>query len=98
MPQKNFPPPLETRQSHPLQKALVLHPQGPPVLRLGIGMCHFMLNNVDKARQAFQRVLQLDPENVEALVALAMSDLNSGDGQRLLLCSLDGGRPLVSWD
>lgn len=74
---------------------MVLHPRGPPVLRLGIGACHFMLNNMDKARQAFNRVLQLDTENVDALVALAMIDLNSGDGTQAPLPPNISSRSLV---
>ncbi|XP_045791278.1 fasciclin-like arabinogalactan protein 4 [Trifolium pratense] len=41
-------------------------------VRLGIGLCRYKLGQFEKARQAFERVLQLDPENVETLVGLAL--------------------------
>lgn len=34
---------------------------------------------MEKARQAFQRVLELDPQNVDALVALAIMDLQTNE-------------------
>ncbi|PIA27250.1 hypothetical protein AQUCO_08200042v1 [Aquilegia coerulea] len=66
------------------KRALQVHPSCPGAVRLGIGHCRFKLGQLEKARQAFQRVLQLDPENVEALVALGMMDLqtNEADGIR----------------
>lgn len=80
-------------------------------MRLGIGLCRYKLGQLDKARQAFDRVLQasrtgmfyltflwhsllkasiksaiyhilylqLDPDNVEALVALGIMDLQAND-------------------
>ena len=80
-------------------------------MRLGIGLCRYKLGQLDKARQAFDRVLQasgtgmfisssydiadcmrqqivlitiilflqLDHDNVEALVALGIMDLQAND-------------------
>lgn len=57
------------------KSALQVNPECPAAVRLGIGMCRYKLGQHEKAKQAFQRVLQLDPENVEALVALGILDL-----------------------
>ncbi|KAI4376503.1 hypothetical protein MLD38_014256 [Melastoma candidum] len=59
------------------KRALQAHPSCPAVVRLGIGLCHYKLGQFERARQAFQRVLQLDPENVEALVAMAILDMQT---------------------
>jgi RNA polymerase-associated protein CTR9 len=61
------------------KRALQVHPNCPEAVRLGIGPCHYKLRQFDKARQAFERVLQLDPENVEVLVALAIMDLHTNE-------------------
>lgn len=61
------------------KRALQVHPNCPAAVRLGIGLCRYKLGQFDKARQAFERVLQLDPENVEALVALAIMDLHTNE-------------------
>ncbi|WOH08975.1 hypothetical protein DCAR_0728426 [Daucus carota subsp. sativus] len=54
------------------KRALQVNPQCPAAVRLGIGMCRYKLGQHEKAKQAFKR---LDPENVEALVALGILDL-----------------------
>uniref|UniRef100_A0A2P2LK54 Protein CTR9 homolog n=1 Tax=Rhizophora mucronata TaxID=61149 RepID=A0A2P2LK54_RHIMU len=61
------------------KRALHAYPNCPGAVRLGIGHCHYKLGHFEKARQAFKRVLQLDPENVEALVALAILDLQTNE-------------------
>ncbi|XP_015889352.2 protein CTR9 homolog [Ziziphus jujuba] len=61
------------------KRALQVYPNCPAAVRLGIGLCRYRMGQIDKARQAFQRVLQLDPENVEALVALAIMDLHTNE-------------------
>lgn len=35
-----------------------MYPDCPAAVRLGIGLCRYKLGQIDKARQAFQRVLQ----------------------------------------
>lgn len=70
------------------KKVLEVHPRCTAAVRLGIGLCHYRLRSTlpgradfhnAKARQSFERVLQLEPDNVEGLVALAMLDINSDD-------------------
>ena len=46
-------------------------------IRLGLGLCFWKLGNENKARDAFNRAQELDPNNVGALVGLAISDLNA---------------------
>ncbi|CAH8484672.1 unnamed protein product [Schistosoma haematobium] len=58
------------------RKALRLQPNCPATVRLGMGHCFFRLGNMEKARLAFKRALDLDPECVGALVGLAVLDLN----------------------
>jgi RNA polymerase-associated protein CTR9 len=41
------------------EAALRLHPHAPPAVRLGIGLCHFKLGNLDRAKAAFRRTLQV---------------------------------------
>lgn len=94
-----------------LKRVLQVYPGCPAAVRLGIGLCRYKLGQLDKARQAFDRVLQasrtwtlyrtllvysllnasinssvyhilylqLDPDNVEALVALGIMDLQAND-------------------
>lgn len=61
------------------KRALQVFPNCPGPVRLGIGLCRYKLGQFQKARQAFQRVLQLDPENVEALVALGIIDFQANE-------------------
>ncbi|CAI5515035.1 unnamed protein product [Closterium sp. Naga37s-1] len=76
------------------KKVLQLHPTCPPSVRLGIGLCHLRLFassaarqpaaarrefHAGKARQALERVLELEPGNADALVALGLLDINSDD-------------------
>nr|CAB3449738.1 unnamed protein product [Digitaria exilis] len=61
------------------QRALQAYSNCPAAVRLGIAFCRYKLGQVEKARQAFQRVLQLDPQNVDALVALAIMDLQTNE-------------------
>ncbi|CAG9461647.1 unnamed protein product [Pedinophyceae sp. YPF-701] len=57
--------------------ALKQCPSSPPFVRLAIGACHFKLGNLDSARAAFLRTLDLDPASADAHVALATMDLNA---------------------
>ncbi|KAH7572071.1 hypothetical protein ACOSP7_015084 [Xanthoceras sorbifolium] len=61
------------------KRALQVYPDCPGAVRIGIGLCRYKLGQFEKARRAFQRALQLDPENVEALVALAIMDLHANE-------------------
>lgn len=59
------------------KRALKVYPDCPGAVRLGIGLCRYKLGQYERARLAFRRVLQLDPENVEALVAIGIMDLHT---------------------
>ncbi|XP_047319890.1 protein CTR9 homolog [Impatiens glandulifera] len=61
------------------KRALQAYPHCPGSVRLGIGLCRYKLGQHSKAKLAFRRVLQLDPENVEALVALGIMDLQTNE-------------------
>ncbi|XP_068663134.1 protein CTR9 homolog [Aristolochia californica] len=61
------------------KRVLQLYPNCPAAVRLGIGLCRYKLGQFEKARQAFERALQLDPENVDALTALGIMDLQSNE-------------------
>ena len=41
-----------------------------------MGLCFVKLGNLEKARMAFERTLQLSPNSVGALVGLAILELN----------------------
>ncbi|GJX57271.1 protein CTR9 [Tanacetum coccineum] len=58
------------------KRVLQVYPRCPAAVRLGIGLCRFKLGQFERAKQAFER---LDPENVEALVALGIVDLQSNE-------------------
>ena len=53
---------------------LIIFPSGS--VRLGMGLCFVKLGNLEKARMAFERTLQLTPHSVGALVGLAILELN----------------------
>ncbi|RZB65084.1 protein CTR9 homolog [Glycine soja] len=61
------------------KRVLQVYPNCPAAVRLGIGLCRYKLGQFEKAQQAFERVLQLDPENVESLIALAIMDLRTNE-------------------
>lgn len=65
------------------KRALQVFPRCPAAVRLGIGLCRYKLGQIDKAKQAFQRVLQLDPENSDALVALGILDLQTSEASNI---------------
>ncbi|KAK9050886.1 hypothetical protein SSX86_027511 [Deinandra increscens subsp. villosa] len=67
------------------KRVLQVYPGCPAAVRLGIGLCRYKLGQFERAKQAFERVLQLDPENVEALVALGIVDLQSNEGWSYLV-------------
>ena len=59
------------------RKAISSNPGCPAEVRFGLGMCFYKQNKVAAAKQCFERVLEIDPANVEALVSLAILELNS---------------------
>lgn len=52
-----------------------LNPKSPPDIWLGIGICYFKLNQLPKAKFAFEHVLKLDANNSMALTALGITEL-----------------------
>ncbi|MFH4984632.1 hypothetical protein AB6A40_011341 [Gnathostoma spinigerum] len=56
-------------------------PDCPADVRLGIGYCLAKLGKMEKARLAFERCLELEPENVSALIAIAILDMNNLDAE-----------------
>ena len=68
------------RESLELYKKVVqLHPRfRPSSVRVALGLCRLQLGELQKAKQAFHRALELDRNNVEALVGLGLLELNEG--------------------
>lgn len=58
------------------KKALQLCPSCPADVRLGLGICFFKLNMIEKAEEAFLKALAIDSKCVGALIGLAVIDLN----------------------
>ncbi|CAG2169845.1 unnamed protein product, partial [Oppiella nova] len=58
------------------KKALRINPNCPANVRLGMGHCFYKMNKPEKAKLAFERALQLDPQCVGALVGLSILELN----------------------
>eukprot|EP00980_Cylindrotheca_fusiformis_P000285 scaffold66_cov115-Cylindrotheca_fusiformis.AAC.17 len=48
-------------------------------VRVGFGLCCYKLGQVDRAKASFARALEIDPENVEAMVGSAVLDMASLD-------------------
>ena len=57
-----------------------MNPNCPASVRLGIGHCLAKLGNTAKAKLAFERVLELDPDNRVALTALTVIETGDADG------------------
>lgn len=57
------------------REAILLKPDLPGATRLGPAMCYFELGHMDAAKLAFERVLELDPSNVDAHLGLAVLGL-----------------------
>ncbi|KAF6031543.1 CTR9 [Bugula neritina] len=85
------------------KKALRTNPNCPASVRLGMGHCFIKLNKVEKAKQAFERALQLDPCCVGALVGSAIMAMNNKtpdsikSGVQLLskAYTIDSANPMV---
>ncbi|CAM9217141.1 unnamed protein product [Discosporangium mesarthrocarpum] len=58
-------------------EAIRLNPGCSDSVRVGLGLCCYKLGQVERAKAAMKRALDLNPENVEAMVGLAILDLSS---------------------
>jgi len=58
------------------KKALQVCPNCPADVRLGLAICFYKLNMLEKAEEAFSKALALDPRCVGALTGLAVIELN----------------------
>jgi len=65
------------------KKVLRVNPNCPADVRLGMGHCFYKLGNLEKARLAFARCLQLDRTNVGAIVGMAVLDINSNSVDKI---------------
>ncbi|KAL3097804.1 hypothetical protein niasHS_000539 [Heterodera schachtii] len=63
---------------HQYKRCLKQNPNSPADVRVGMGHCFARLGHMDKAKLAFERALQIDPNNVPSIIALAILELNSG--------------------
>lgn len=58
------------------KKALQVCPNCPADVRVGLGICFYKLNMIEKAADAFAKALSLDPMCIGALTGLAVIELN----------------------
>ena len=58
------------------RRCLRINPNCGANIRLGIGHCLYRMNQVERAKLAFERALKKDPQCVGAIVALAIMELN----------------------
>ena len=65
------------------KKCIRLNPACPADVRLGIGLCYYKLNKMERAVDAFTRALHLNSKCVGALVGLAVINLNIKDGKSI---------------
>lgn len=77
-----------TSETHPslpsdcrYQEAIRLHPGCPAEVRLGLAACYFRLGQLERARKAYERVVQLSPTCAEALYGLAVLRFSSSQGE-----------------
>lgn len=54
------------------------------IARVGFGLACYRLGQVDRAKAAFTRALDLDPENVDALVGTAVLDMANGTTEQAI--------------
>eukprot|EP00045_Choanoeca_perplexa_P017817 m.267770 g.267770 ORF g.267770 m.267770 type:complete len:1019 (+) comp17643_c0_seq1:70-3126(+) len=66
-----------------LRSVLQNQPNCPASVRVGVGLCFAQLKQFRKARDAFQRALTLDSNNVQAMVGLAVLDINKADAESI---------------
>ena len=65
------------------KKCIRLNPECPADVRLGIGLCYYKMNKMERAVDAFTRALNLDGRCVGALIGLAVINLNQKDSRSI---------------
>ncbi len=63
------------------QEAVRMHPGCPAEVRLGLAACYFRLGQLERAKKAYERVVQLSPGCAEALYGLAVLRFSSSQGE-----------------
>ncbi|CAM9129407.1 unnamed protein product, partial [Choristocarpus tenellus] len=58
-------------------EAIRLNPRCSASIRVGFGLCCYKLGQVSRAKAAMMRALELDPQNIQALVGTAILDLST---------------------
>lgn len=66
------------------KQVLQLNPDAPASIRVGVGLCHYKLNNLELARKSFKRALQLNEFNSNAEVALGIMNLNENNAKNAI--------------
>ena len=59
------------------RKAILDNPGCPEEVRFALGVCFYKQNKIQASKECFERVLEMNPENTEALIAMAIIELNS---------------------
>jgi RNA polymerase-associated protein CTR9 len=57
---------------------LKINPACSASVRLGLGLCYYKLGKPDIAKKCFERAIELDNTNVEAMVSLSILEMNTG--------------------
>ncbi|CDW71106.1 rna polymerase-associated protein ctr9 homolog [Stylonychia lemnae] len=60
-----------------LKNILSNNPRSPNYIRYAIGLCYFRIGNIEKARFAFQRVIELEPDHEMAVISLAILEIST---------------------
>jgi tetratricopeptide (TPR) repeat protein len=71
-------------------QVLRANPACPAEVRLGIAACYYRAGKLDAATAAYNRVLQLDGNNADALLGLAVIKFGSSNAQEVRICCCAG--------
>ena len=82
-------------------RIIKINPKVPSNVRLGLAFSHYKLENKDLALKALNRVLSLEPNNADALIAIAIIELEKGNSENYLSMlvkayNADKSHPLVN--
>ena len=78
------------------QEAVRIHPGCPAEVRLGLAACYFSLGQLERAKRAYERVVQLSPGCAEALYGLAVLRFSSSQGESAKTVSSHNPCPAAS--